>query len=166
MQSDFSAQCKAARERICVPAIPLAAIRNAAACPPTSGSTKRWMGPTAAVLACTTLVAAGAAVWNGTHVSFDRSGGFEVRFEKTTSLRNPTFKDLRSFAQRADFPIILPTGLPPGTTIASVHPVRIECAPGPIQSARRLAPVGPRALAHFSKPEDHWRFAEDFAEAV
>ncbi len=75
----------------------------------------------AAVLASATLVAAGAAVWNGTHVSYDRSGGFEVRAEKMTSLKDPTFGNLRSFANHADFPVVLPAGLPAGTTIASVH---------------------------------------------
>ena len=122
MQSDLDILCNGARKQIAVPAMPLAAIR-AGARRSAPSVRKRWTRAVSAALAGASIVAAaaGAAVLSGTHVSFDRSGLFEVRAQKMTSLRNPTLANLRSFASHADFPVVLPAGLPAGTTIASAH---------------------------------------------
>lgn len=124
MQSDFNSLCKDAREGMSVPPIPLAAIRKAAGLRSSLKPRKRWTGSIAAALAGSTLLAAvaGAAVWTGTHIKVDdRTGVFQIRAQKVTHLKTPTFAALRLFVRNADFPILLPTGLPAGTTIASAN---------------------------------------------
>lgn len=122
MQSNVDSVCKAARERIAIPPIPLAAIRNAAAQREEPKPRKPWAGSIAAMLAGSALLAAaaGAAVWSSTHVSVNPSGMFEVHARKASSRKNPTTAELRALTQRADFPVVLPTGLPAGTTLEAV----------------------------------------------
>ena len=118
MQSNFEAACKNAREFITVPATPLAAIRNAAVSRDAEKPRMRRMGLPALLLAGASVIAiaAGAAVWGGTHVSFGKSGTMQLTTNSETHTYSPTAADLRSAAQAADFPVILPAGLPTGTT--------------------------------------------------
>jgi len=119
MPFNFSVSCKNARELITVPTIPLAAIRNAAESGPFSRSSAPRKGPIAALMAgaCVAAVAAAAEVWSGTHVSFNPSGPMQLSTHRLSFTKNPTIGDLRSAARHADFPVILPSGLPEGTTL-------------------------------------------------
>lgn len=130
MRSDFSNLCKDARERICVPAVPLTAIRHGAGKQPVPRFGKRRKGLIAAFVAGVSIVAvaAGAEVWGGTHISFNRSGAMEIAFNRGGSppIQNPTREDVRLATRRADFPVVLPAGLPEGT----LGPVTLMSGPG------------------------------------
>lgn len=118
MQCNFEAACKNAREFIAVPATPLAVIRNAAVSRDAEKPQARRKELPALLLAGASVVAiaAGAAVWGGTHVSFGQNGTMQLTTTKESDNHNPTVADLRSAAQAADFPVVLPAGLPAGTT--------------------------------------------------
>ncbi len=122
MRSDFDDRCRGARELMPVPAIPLAAIRNAAAAEfrphELLGYGKRRKGLITALLAGVSVaaVAAGAGVLSGTHVFFNLSGPTQLSTDRLDRTKDPTAEDLRSAARHADFPVVLPAGLPAGTT--------------------------------------------------
>ncbi len=122
MQSNFSTVCKNARELIEVPSVPLAAIRRGADTQVTSRFGKRRRGFIAALItgASIAAVAAGAQVWSGSHIYFNRSGSMLVAFNRGADIKNPTTNELRSAARDADFPVVLPEGLPTGTTATTL----------------------------------------------
>ncbi len=115
---DFVDLCRGARERMSVPAIPLAAIRNAAECRPVPEYRKRPKGLITALLtgASIAAVAAGAEVLSVAHVLFNPSGTVQLSSDRLEHTENPTAEDLRSAARHAAFPVVLPAGLPAGTT--------------------------------------------------
>lgn len=125
MQSEFNVLCKAAREQIDVPAIPLAAIRSAATMPAASASNKGRKGLAATLIAGLSIVtfAAAAEIWSGTHVTLTHSGHVTIQLPKDgihVRKANPTSQDVRAAARQAAFPVTLPAGLPEGTTPISL----------------------------------------------
>jgi hypothetical protein len=65
-------------------------------------------------------IAAGAAVWKGQHVSFDRSGAIQLSGDQMVWTKNPSIDDLRSAIRQAHFPVVLPAGLPMGSTLVAL----------------------------------------------
>jgi hypothetical protein len=117
MQSDLSDAFLDARRRIAVPPVPLARIRDAAAAAhhdvPIRTHRKGIVASLmtgAAVVAVT--VAAAAGVWHGVHVSFSPSGTSIITSDIATDTLSPTIEQVRAAARRANFPVILPAGLP------------------------------------------------------
>jgi hypothetical protein len=114
MQDDLVLVCRDARARIEVPAVPLSAIRNAAALPQ-----PRKTGWFTALIASISIVAiaAGAAAL-GTRVVIDSAGRTQVIFNAPhAQSANPTAADVAAAVQRANFPVTLPAGLPRGSQL-------------------------------------------------
>jgi len=113
MQSDLALLCRDARTRIEVPAVPLTAIRHAAALP--QPRKPAWLS---ALLAGISIVAVATAAVLGTHITFEPDGkllitanNMQVRFA------NPTAADVEAAARGANFPVTLPAGLPNGAKL-------------------------------------------------
>lgn len=113
MQSNFSEACRDTRAGIAVPPVPLAAIRSRAA---QTATPRRAAHLRAVVIAgfAVALLAAVTATWEQTRV-WVGDGHVLVTAEHGAMIHNPTAADLRSAAQAADFPVVLPTGLPDGS---------------------------------------------------
>lgn len=122
MRSNFELSCSVAREAIAVPAIPLDAIRAGAQSRPSESARRRRRGVLAAVIASFSVVAVAAAaeMFGHVQISLQPSGVMRVAFDGTgehwAPVRNPTDRDLQKAARAMNFPVILPTGLPQGTT--------------------------------------------------
>ena len=115
MRSDFAERCKDARRYIAIPAVPLDAIHHGAAAKhPTHRRTI-----VAALLAATTLFAAavGAHVLDGTRFSFAPSGGVSMQFDERPVKLAPTTANLQAAIGQADFQVVMPAGLPPGSAL-------------------------------------------------
>ncbi len=117
MSSDFSRLCAFARAEIAVPPAPMGAIRDAATRPIEPGSfrSKRFAGAAAALFSAAALAAA-ASILGHTHVFFDSNLNLKIATDSGKYVRHPTRNDLRAAAARADFRVVYPSGLPPGTT--------------------------------------------------
>jgi len=149
MQSNFVARCKTARELIAVPEIPLVAVLQAAKNRQAPRSESQWKGIMTALLAGVSLVAVAAAaeVWSGAHISFNPSGGMSMALSTTQKLgykESPTTGDIRAAAQRADFQVVLPAGLPEGAT-----PLKLLSTPNIINIAYTLPGKGRGSNAVF-----------------
>jgi hypothetical protein len=115
MQSDFADLCRHARSRIAIPAVPLLAIQRRAVPPPARH--RRTLA--AALVAAASLVAAavGAQVLGGTRFSFGPGGGAAMQLDQRAVTIAPTDANLRDAVGRAGFHVILPVGLPAGSTL-------------------------------------------------
>jgi hypothetical protein len=115
MHSDLLERAQAARERIGVPAFPVASIRSAAARAPKPAPRRRTL--LAAILAGFSVVAiATAAEVLQTHIKFTPGGGMVISsVGKGATTLNPTDDEIREAAARLDFHAIVPSGLPEGT---------------------------------------------------
>jgi hypothetical protein len=123
MRSKFHVICANAREGIAVPEVPLVAIQNAAADRPAPAESKRRKRILYALLVGASVTGAGAVaqLWNGTDVTFGPSGALQMStVEEFRLKKDPSSQDLRAVVSRATFPVQLPVGLPPGTTLAEV----------------------------------------------
>ncbi len=120
MQSDFELSCKIARAALGVPSIPLEAIRHAPNHPRKPPLRKR--GLIAAIVASISIVTAAAAaeIFGHVQVSLEPSGIVRMYSDGLggagAPVRNPNEEDLRKAARAMNFPVILPAGLPNGTT--------------------------------------------------
>jgi hypothetical protein len=119
MQSDFELSCRVAREAIIVPPIPLGAIRDAQNYPRKPALRRR--GLIAALVASISIVTAAAAaeIFGHVQVSLDPSGTVKLYSDGLghgAPVRDPKDEDLQKAARAMNFPVILPTGLPNGTT--------------------------------------------------
>lgn len=116
MQSDLSDALNDARRRIAVPPVPLARIRTAAAAHQDVPMRARSKGIVASLMTGAAVVAvtvaAAAGVWHGVHVSFSPSGNSIITSDIATDTLSPTIEQVRAAARRANFPVILPAGLP------------------------------------------------------
>jgi len=115
MQSDLADLCHAARARIAVPAPPVEVIERAAV-----PAARRWPARLAALMLFgSSLVAAavGAHVLGVTRVFFPFSGGLSMQFDDRPVRLAPTNANLQAAITQADFRVILPTGLPPGSML-------------------------------------------------
>lgn len=121
MQFDLRAACTAERRRMEVPAVPLGAIRAAAARPPGIVPRKR-SALSAVFLAAIPMLAmaAGAAQLWRTHIYLNPTGVSKLQGHNGAWAKNPTLAELRAFSARLNFPVILPVGLPEGT-----QPIRL-----------------------------------------
>lgn len=121
MQSDLLALCRDARTRIDVPAVPLDAIRSAAQPDRIIPGRPRWKIWTLSLLSVASIAAAAAAAtWYGTHVTLT-SGAVTLSADRITAkFRNASSKDVSAAVRSANFPVILPAGLPNGTRMTSV----------------------------------------------
>jgi hypothetical protein len=111
MQSKFSIAAKEARAAIEVPATPLDAIRDKASRPV---DRPRYLRAVVLAGCALALVAAVAASWTQTRVWISK-GHVTVSAEHAKTIDNPTQAQLEAAAHDADFPVVLPTGLPAGT---------------------------------------------------
>ncbi|HTU70420.1 MAG TPA: hypothetical protein VMF11_08850 [Candidatus Baltobacteraceae bacterium] len=146
MESELSARCHDAREHIVVPAVPLDAIRDAAQRPAAAKGRSLRRSWIAALLGAASLaaIAAGAAAWHETHVTFAHSGAVLVTADRMTAkFRNASTADALAAARSADFPVVLPAGLPPGSRLSSVF----RAGPGAIVLGYAL-PGARRASRH------------------
>lgn len=121
MRSEFDDLCKDARKRIPVPGVPLDAIRRAAR----HTLPKRphlHKGILATLLAASSLmaVAVSAHVWNDTRVSINRSGGVMLQFDNDPTTLPATSENLRWAVSRANFPVVLPAGLPRNASLVGL----------------------------------------------
>ena len=115
MQSDLADLCHVARARIAVPAPPVEAIQRAAV-----PAKRRWPARLAALMLLGSSVAAaavGAHVLSVTRVFFPFSGGLSMQFDDRPVRFAPTNANLQAAITQADFRVILPAGLPPGSTL-------------------------------------------------
>jgi hypothetical protein len=119
MQSNFNVLCKTERDAIVVPDIPLAAILSGAASRPAPRTQNRRRGLVVSLLAGASIVAVATAaeIWSGTHVALDTSGAMTLSrpAKGLVYKENPTADDISAAAHRAEFPVVLPAGLPEGT---------------------------------------------------
>ncbi len=138
MQSDFERSCEIAREAIVVPSIPLEAIRHAPNHPRTPARRRR--GLIAAIVASVSVVTAAAAaeIFGHVQVSIEPSGTVKMYSDGLggggAPVRNPNDEDLRKAARAMNFPVLLPAGLPSGTTAEGLMVYR----PGAMQIAYNL----------------------------
>lgn len=140
MQSDFALACKNAREAIVVPAIPLDAIRHGTLSRPSDRAGRRRRGVLAAAAASLSIVAAAAAaeVFGHVQVTLQPSGTVRVAFDGAGGhwlpVPNPTEQDLHKAARAMNFPVVLPKGLPQGTTAMQL----MALGPGAMQITYNL----------------------------
>jgi hypothetical protein len=126
MQSNFELTCKSAREAIAVPALPLDAIRRGLQHRPRERAGVRRRGVLTAVVASLSIVAAAAAaeMFGHVQVSLDPSGAVKIAFDGAGGhwmpIQHPKDQDIQKAARAMNFPVILPTGLPEGTTTAQL----------------------------------------------
>lgn len=141
MQSDLNVLCKTERDAIVVPDIPLAAIFSGAASRSAPRTRNRRRGLAVSMLAGTTIVAVAAAaeVWRGTHVALDKSGAMTLSIpgKGLVYKENPTADDISAAAHRAEFPAVLPAGLPEGT-----RPLKLIAGPNIVNVAYVLPSAG------------------------
>ena len=129
MQSNFELACRTARESIPVPVLPLDAIRAGAQSRPGERAGRRRRGVLAAVVASFSVVAVAAAaeMFGYVQISLQPSGAMRVAFDGTGAhwapVRNPTEQDFQKAARAMNFPVILPKGLPQGTTAEMLVPL-------------------------------------------
>jgi hypothetical protein len=140
MQSNFELSCKTAREAIAVPAVPMDSIRQGAQHRPSERAGRRRRGALAATVAGLSIVAVAAAAEMLGHVqiSLDPSGAARIAFDGAGGhwlpVRNPTEQDINRAARAMNFPVILPTGLPQGTTAMQL----MALGPGAMQITYNL----------------------------
>jgi hypothetical protein len=121
MQSDFQLACKAARNAIVVPEVPLRAMRDGAYQRHAGRGGRRRRGVFAAVVATCSIVAAAAAaeLFGHVQISLQPSGAMQVYFDgnggRWAPVRNPTERDIQNAARQMNFAVVLPQGLPRGT---------------------------------------------------
>jgi acyl-CoA synthetase (AMP-forming)/AMP-acid ligase II len=117
MQSDLALLCRDARARIDVPAVPLTAIRSAAALP-----RPRKLAWLAALVAGISIVAVATAAVLATHIAFDRTGNMVQISSASLKMKfaNPTAADVDAAVHGANFPVTLPAGLPSGTKLKAL----------------------------------------------
>jgi len=120
MQSDFELSCKIARAAIVVPPIRLEAIRHAPI--QSRKPVLRRRSLMAAIVASVSIVTAAAAaeLFGHAQVSLEPSGMVKLYFDgrggRWAPVRDPKEEDIQNAARAMNFPVILPTGLPSGTT--------------------------------------------------
>jgi hypothetical protein len=140
MQSNFALACKNVREAIPVPAIPLDAIRHGTLPRSSERAGRRRRGVLAAAVASLSIVAAAAAaeVFGHVQVSLEPSGVVRIAFDGAGGhwlpVRNPTEQDIQKAARAMNFPVILPKGLPAGTTAMQL----MALGPGAMQITYNL----------------------------
>lgn len=116
MPSKFEVTCRSARSLIAVPDIPFDAIRNGAR-RANSARPKRRFGFGAAVLAGLSIIAAAAATeLLGVRIFFDPTGPMHIFITGGNNVPNPTRADFQAAIDQMTFPVLLPVGLPAGTT--------------------------------------------------
>ena len=117
MQSDLALLCRDARARIDVPAVPLTAIRSAAALP-----RPRKLAWLAALVAGISIVAVATAAVLATHIAFDRTGNMVQISSASLKMKfaNPPAADVDAAVHGANFPVTLPAGLPSGTKLKAL----------------------------------------------
>ena len=121
MPANFDVACRAARDAISVPPIPLEAIRSAAQAGSQTYTSGRRRAVLIAVVASVSLVAAAAAAefYGRVQVMLGPSGAVNVSFDPGSAyravIRNPKPADFEKAARAMDFPVVFPTGLPQGT---------------------------------------------------
>ena len=153
MQSDLSDAFLYARRQITVPPVPLAHIRDAAAAPhdvPTHARRKGFVASFmtgAAVVAVT--VAAAAGVWHGVHVFFSPSGGSMVTSDFATDTLSPTIEQVRAAVRQANFPIILPAGLPGDGLPLQMYTMQMKTGGQSAITLTYKLPGGRRGSDHF-----------------
>jgi hypothetical protein len=120
MQSDLADLCHAARARIAVPTPRLEAIERGAL-----PAARHWRARLAALMLLGSSLAAaavGAHVLSVTRLFFPFSGALfsgalSMQFDDRPVRLAPTNANLQAAIAQADFRVILPTGLPPGSTL-------------------------------------------------
>ena len=115
MRSDLADLCHAARARIAVPTPRLEAIERGAL-----PAARHWRARLAALMLLGSSLAAaavGAHVLSVTRLFFPFSGGLSMQFDDRPVRLAPTNANLQAAIAQADFRVILPTGLPPGSTL-------------------------------------------------
>ena len=122
MQSNFSSLCAQARREIAVPAVPFDAVHRALERPVRARSFRTRLGAavTASVFSAVAIAAA-AEVYARTHIFLNSHTGVAPVIAVDPGTRgtfNPhaTDADLRAAAKQLDFRVVLPAGLPDGTT--------------------------------------------------
>ena len=179
MQSDFALACRNAREAIVVPAIPLDAIRHGALSRPSQRAGRRRRGVLAAAVASLSIVAAAAAaeVFGHVQVSLQPSGTVRVAFDGAGGhwlpVRNPTEQDLHKAARAMNFPVVLPKGLPQGTTamqLMALGPGAMQITynlPGASRRSNHLLFVilaNPKSVAPADAPSPNAKFTMKFGQ--
>ena len=140
MQSDFQLACKAARNAIVVPGVPLVAMRDGAQHRPAGRAGRRRRGVIAAVVATFSFVAAAAAaeLFGHVQISLNPSGAVQVYFDGAGDfqgpIRNPKERDIQTAVRKMNFPVVLPHGLPPGTDTEGL----VVLGPGAMQIVYNL----------------------------
>jgi hypothetical protein len=140
MPSEFSAAGKSAIDAIPVPAFSFDAVRRRA-----DAARSLWKQRLAALgllLAVGALgaAAAGNRLYRGVTM-YLTGNGTSASASSLTYVRNPMAPDLRRNVERAPFHVVLPVGLPAGTTIP-----RLLFAPGDRPTSITLEYVGPNGF--------------------
>ncbi len=179
MRSDFEVSCKTARAAIAVPAIPLDAIRRAAHDRPSARAGRRRRGVLAAALASVSIVAVAAAaeIFGHVQISLDPSGTANLYFDGTGGswrpVRDPKEQDIQKAARAMNFPVILPKGLPEGTTaegLMVMGPGAMQIAynlPGASRRSNHLLFVilaNPKSVAPGTAPAPQSKFSMHFGQ--
>ena len=123
-----------------MPAIPLDVIRLGMQRRPSERAGRRRRGVVAAVAASLSIVAVAAAaeMFGHVQVSLEPSGTVRIAFDGAGGhwlpVRNPTERDLQDAARTMNFRVILPKGLPEGTTAMQL----MALGPGAMQITYNL----------------------------
>jgi len=122
MQSNFSRLCARARLEVAVPAVPFDAVHRGLGRPQAGRSFgRRFRAAAAATVFSAVAIAAAAEIYARTHVFLNSESGIApvIAVDPGTTgtvNQHATDADLRAAAKRLDFPVVLPAGLPIGTT--------------------------------------------------
>ena len=77
----------------------------------------------ALLLAGATIAGAAAAtvLWKDTHVAMNARGSVAVTIPDAKHAKTPSASDVKAIAAQASFPVVLPAGLPAGTTLKWIY---------------------------------------------
>lgn len=125
MLSDFSTIAKRARTQIPVPTLDINVIRVRAAASNARERLRRLVAGAAIALSVAGAAAALASTAGGWHVWLF-GNKVKAQIQSLATVREPMAADVRAIMQRADFPVVLPDGLPPGLRVRGIAYSPIE----------------------------------------